>query len=140
MGVTGILDEIQASKAKLVIWENFGSYPDAPNLAHQVRNFLYTLDGPIEQLGITIIGVMEETKMKQRDKYENPRQRISGVATWGHLCDTIFVIEPSNLDDPQDPERVLYVCARNVPGMKVSLKFGTDGLLHPNTDRFRLDT
>jgi RecA-family ATPase len=130
MTAARILDACAEVGARLIVWENFGSFPEQPCRHAQVKHFLFGLDPFVERDDLTIIGVMEETKMKQRDKYENPRQRISGVATWGHLCDTIFIIEPSNLEDPSNARRVLYICPRNTAGLKLNLEMQSDGRLH----------
>lgn len=62
--------------------------------------------------GLTILGVVESPKSKQNEKYSLPRQRISGVATWGHMCDCIFLIEHQHPDKHGDPGRKLFVCPR----------------------------
>jgi hypothetical protein len=111
-----ITDAIKAENAQLAVFEAFGSFCDPPANSRNVKNFLSAHYKAMQHEGITTIGVMESPKMKPKDRYDNPRQRVSGVATWGHFTETIFLMEPSNAGDPSDPARTLYCCPRNGPG------------------------
>lgn len=127
-----ILDCVQERAAKLVVIESFGNFVDPPGLGVQVRNFFYSLRPILNQAELTIIGVMESPKMKPKDKYENPRQRISGVATWGHYADTIVLVEPMNAKKANS-NRMLTVCPRNAPEQHIESTF-IDGHLVPTAD------
>lgn len=76
-----ILGEAGERQAKLVVIEGFGGFVEPPAVNHQVRSYLSAAQRAARSDSMTIIGVMESPKMKPRDKYENPRQRISGVAS-----------------------------------------------------------
>ena len=116
MTLAQITDAILAEKAELAVIESFGSFVDPPANSRNVKNFLSAHHQLMSKAGITTIGVMESPKMKPRDRYDNPRQRVSGVASWGHFTETIFVMEPTNPGDPSDLARILYCCPRNGPG------------------------
>lgn len=134
MGVNEIMDQIVASKATLVVWESFGSFVDPPGNGPQVKKFLQRMAKFARECHLTIIGVVESPKQKPYERYENPRQRVSGAAAWGHFSETIFLVEPDQVEDPGDPYRTLYVCPRNGPGMKISLCFDMQGRLLPIQD------
>ena len=124
-----MIDAIEAEKAQLAIIEGFGGLVDSPGHSHQVRNFLCSTYSLIKQCDITIIGVVESPKMKPKDSYANPRQRVSGVATWGHHTETIFLVEPTDASNASDPRRTLTVCPRNAPGMIRNAAFTSEGHL-----------
>jgi hypothetical protein len=69
--------------------------------------------------------------MKPSEMYENPRQRISGVATWGHYAETVFLLEPFDPKSPADPFRMLNICPRNGAGITIELAFNDKGHLNP---------
>jgi hypothetical protein len=83
----------------------------------------------LEKAEMTIIGVVESPKLKPQERYENPRWRVSGAAAWAHYSETIFLIEPSFAKDIDKPERKLYVCPRNAPGMELKGAFDKHGRL-----------
>ena len=121
-----IYDEAETRKAKLLVIEGFGGYADegTPNA---VRRHLSAVQTAVEHYDLTIIGVVEQPKMKPRDIYENPRQRISGAAAWGHYTETIFLVEPEDVKDPRLPTRRLIVCPRNAAGLTLHGSFDNQG-------------
>lgn len=127
-----VLDRVEATKAQLVVIEAFGSFVEPPANSRMVKDFLNTTARLIRRTGKTVIGVVESPKMKPHDRYENPRQRISGAAAWGHFSETIFLIEPLKSTDPGSPERVLYMCPRNGAGKVLGLTFDLQGHLIVN--------
>ncbi len=129
MGLSEIMDKIQASKAKLVIWESFGTMVNDPGRGTQVKDYMQRMSRFARRCDLTIIGVMESPKMKPYERYENPRQRISGPVGWGHHSETIFLVEPVSVDDPDNPFRVLTVCLRNGAGIRKLLCFDPFGRL-----------
>jgi hypothetical protein len=129
----GIFDKIKKSGAKLAVVESFGSFVDPPATANCVKQFLGRVDRFMQETETTFLGVVESPKLKPSEKYENPRQRISGVATWGHYAETIFLLEPHDAATPADPFRILNVCPRNGPGMTLELCFDKEGHLKPSS-------
>jgi hypothetical protein len=124
-----IIDLAEDMGAKLAILEGFGQYVDAPGHTKQVRNFLCAACTTVKTHDITIWGVVESPKMKPKDRYENPRQRVSGAAAWGHHSETIFLVEPSNPGQASDTGRTLTVCPRNYAGIERKAHFDRDGHL-----------
>lgn len=123
-----ILDRIVEQKAQLAIIEAFQSFSDSVD-KQSVKSFLSAVQNAVDSENLTIIGVCESPKMKPYEKYDNPRQRVSGVASWGHFSDTIFLIEPSDATTPSNPTRKLFVCPRNGASLELNGKFTKDGIL-----------
>ena len=130
MGINEIMDRIVGSQAKLIVWESFGSFVEEPVNGRTVKSFLNRMSRFCRGQEVTIIGVVESPKMKPYEKYENPRQRISGAAAWGHFSETIMLVEPDDLTK-DNPDRTLYVCPRNSPTLKIALAFDLQGRLLP---------
>lgn len=126
----GILDEIERRKPGLAIVESFGSFVEPPANGACVKKHIQRSARFMRRTGTTIWGVMESPKLKPFERYENPRQRISGAAAWGHFSETIFLLEPSNPKLPQDPGRTLYICPRNGSGLALDLMFDRSGHLN----------
>ena len=131
MGINQIMDVIEESHAGLAVIESFGSFVDDPT-SKSVKQLLNITQRMAKRFQITFIGVVESPKMKPYERYENPRQRISGAAAWSHFSETIFLMEPTNPKMPGDPYRTLYVCPRNGTGQVVDLCFDQDGRLIPS--------
>ena len=133
IGAMGILEKAEQRGAELIVWEGFGKYVEGNARSVEVSRWLnwmtwrlsHKQDGTPRGAPLTIIGVMEEPKMKPRDKYPNPRQRVSGPAAWGHCCDTIIVIEPENEKKPTDPRRHMYVCNHSGAPMEFKATLAT---------------
>lgn len=127
-----IMGVVKDSGAKLAVMEGFGQYVDSPGHTQQVRNFLQSACNICKSDGTTVLGIVESPKMKPRDQYENPRQRVSGPAAWGHHTETIFLVEPSDAGKADDPRRTLTVCPRNSAVMVVPyvFRFGRLELAH----------
>lgn len=130
MSFCKIMDAVASSGAKLAVIESFGGFVDPPAHSHQVKSFLCSACSTIKASDITILGVVESPKMKPKDRYDNPRQRISGVATWGHHVETIFLVEPADARVASDPHRVLTVCPRNARAIVREACFTSDGHLN----------
>jgi hypothetical protein len=123
-----ISDEIQKRQAKLAVIEGFTGFPDGVNPG-SVRAFLCSVQSWCDQDELTIIGVAESPKMKPQERYENPRQRISGCAAWAHYTETVMLLEPKDVRHPKLPERNLYICPRNAKSMEVGGNFDDTGKL-----------
>lgn len=116
--------EIDASGAKLAVIESFGSFVETPGGPWQVKSFLQSTHRWIHPRDLTIIGVVESPKMKPHEKYEIARQRVSGVAAWGHFSETIFLLEFAEPKDATSDKRILTVCSHR--GANVVAKGGFD--------------
>src|SRR6266436_434626 len=113
MNENQIMDKIAKCKAKLAVWEAFGSFVPEPQRGPQVKQYLTRMQRFCQEVDTTIIAVVESPKMKPYERYENPRQRISGAAGWGHFSETIFLVEPDDVGKLENPYRTLYVAPRN---------------------------
>ena len=114
-----IADVLAEMEVEMAVVEGFagllegngsGSHREVGNFMHKVCEDC----APSKQFpnGLTIIGVVESPKSKQNEKYSLPRQRVSGVATWGHMSDCIFLIEHMHPEQHGHPGRKLFVCPR----------------------------
>lgn len=131
MGLMEIQDRICASNCHLAVWESFGSFVDPPAQGHQVKAFMGRMGKFCRTWDKTILGIMESPKLKPYERYENPRQRISGAAAWGHHAETIFLVEQDDFEHIETPYRTLHVCLRNGPAKKITLAFDPFGRLLP---------
>lgn len=127
--VNQMMDAVDKSGAKLAVIESFGSFVEPPENGKQVKAYISRMSRWCRQKEITVIGVVESPKMKPYERYENPRQRVSGAAAWGHFSETIFLVEPTDVKDPKLPARMLYVCPRNAPGAVYESAFDEVGRL-----------
>lgn len=124
-----ILDEAEKLRVKLVVIEMFAYLLPGPESREVIRDFMGAAQRMLVGTGMTIIGTMESPKMKPKDIYRNPRQRISGPATWGHTAETIILVEP----DPQRPDtnyRTIGLYPRNGKSEIFRARFKKDGKLH----------
>lgn len=124
-----LLTQLERVKAELVVIEAYGSFVRPPANSQAVKEYLMETNRMIQRTGKTVIGIVESPKMKPYEKYEIPRQRVSGAAAWGHFSETIFLVEPSSPKDPKASGRILYVCPRNGPCEMFDLVFDYDGHL-----------
>lgn len=113
IGVLEILETAEKRNAGLLVWEGFGNYVESNWGSSKVKQWLNMItwrlwhkqDGS-KRSPLTIIGVMEQPKMRPKDKYANPRQRISGPAAWGHTAETIVIIEHADETCQNDLRRI----------------------------------
>lgn len=114
---------------KLIVIEGFAGFSEGENSA-SVRNYLTMMQRWCDEDGVSIIGVAESPKMKPHERYENPRQRVSGCAAWAHYTETVMLVEPKDCRHPSLPERMLYICPRNGgPGYEIEGNFSDTGRL-----------
>lgn len=121
-----ILDKVEKRKEELVVVESFGSFVKPPANGKLVKELLNDASRMLQRTGKTIIGIVESPKMKPYERYENPRQRISGVAAWSHFSETIFLVEPDN-ENPTSTSRSLHICPRNASMQQFSMMFNNSG-------------
>jgi hypothetical protein len=84
--------------------------------------------------GLTVLGIAESPKMKPKEKYGDPRQRISGCTAWASHASTVFLLEPLD-NDPSgsNADRQLWVCRKTGPRRKLVTQFDAKGnLVFPN--------
>ena len=111
--ITQVLDDAERMGARLVIIEMFAYLLKGPETRESVRAFMGACQRMLAGTGMTIIGTMESPKMRPKDVYRNPRQRISGPASWGHCAETIILIEPDQHKPEDSPYRTIGIHPRN---------------------------
>jgi hypothetical protein len=101
-----------------------------PNDNKMVSKWLADLTRKCEKENRTILGSLHSPKMKSDEWYANPRQRISGGASWAGFADTVILVEPVAPDDPsQAHHRRLMVLPRNTKEIVRDLAFNEKGRL-----------
>jgi len=130
-----VIEEAAKMKVGLLVWEGFGDLAPHPACRPQVREFLSQISAccqPTDEFpkGLTILGVMESPKLKPAERYRDPRQRISGVASWGYHTSTVMLIESPDPSDIANPERLLYASIKNAPSFSTVGRFDGHGHLH----------
>jgi len=123
-----IFDRGASLGAELLVIEGFGGFPET-DAGQGIKSFLCSVQASIDRSGITILGVVESPKMKPYERYENPRQRVSGAAAWAHHTETIIIIEATDPKAPMEIDRSLYLCPRNGASQTFESAFTPDGKL-----------
>lgn len=121
-----IFNQILATGAKTVIWEGFGRYIADNAGGRVVDAWLEQVTCQIQKHDITLIGVVEQPKMKPRDKYPIPRQRISGPAAWGHHSSTVVLVEFKNEKQSSNPGRIVHIIVHD-GGAPIELEATLEG-------------
>jgi len=122
----------------LLVWEGFSDFNPGRDHRKDVREFLSNVSAlcyanEFHEGGLAIIGIMESPKMRPMERYNDPRQRISGVASWGYHSSTVMLIEAADPKDLSNTERKLYVSVKN------GTSFETDGRFDLRTGRLEFD-
>lgn len=104
-----IFNQVLEREAKVVVWEGFGRYVRDNAGGRAIDAWLERMTYYILQHDLTLFGIVEQPKMKPRDKYPIPRQRISGPAAWGHHSSTVVLIEFFNEKLSSDSRRKMHV-------------------------------
>lgn len=120
---------------QLLVIEGFHDLVPGKDTRHDVRTFLsnmaaYCLDSHAFPAGLTILGIVESPKLKPNERYRNPRQRISGVSSWGFHSSTVILIEEAAEDYSfETPGRTIWVCMKNAKRLKLAAEFNEKGQL-----------
>jgi hypothetical protein len=128
--INQIVDHAKGLGAKLLVIEMFSYLLRGIHTSEAVRDFMGAVQRLLAQEGMTIIGTMESPKMKPKDVYKNPRQRISGPASWGHCCETVILVEPDPRRPEDSPYRTVSIHTRNGRAELYPFEFRKDGKLH----------
>lgn len=119
---------------ELLVIEGFSDLSDGDR-RQEIRAFLSNANAycqPSTQFpaGMTILGIVESPKLKPKEKYSNPRQRISGVSSWGHHTSTVLLLENVEEDPAYETgERLLWLCIKNGRRTKLAAQFNALGQL-----------
>jgi len=135
--ISQILDRAEVLGARLIVIEMFAYLMPQAQTPESVRAFMGAVQRMLQDSGMTIIGTMESPKMKPRDVYKNPRQRISGPASWGHCAETIILVEPDVKQPEDSPKRIISIHTRNGKAEIYRAEFRSDGRLYMINDAKR---
>jgi len=128
--ITQVLDHAEKLGAKLILIEMFAYLLEGPQTPENVREHMGACQRMLAGSGMTILGTMESPKMRPRDTYRNPRQRISGPAAWGHCAETIIIVEPDPKAPESSPKRIITVLPRNANAEIFQAEFRKNGHLY----------
>jgi hypothetical protein len=127
-----VLAEAAKLKVSVLVWEGFGDLVRDPQRRPQVREFLGSISACCAESiefpnGLTILGIMETPKMRPKDRYQSPRERISGAASWGYHTSSVLMLEATKPEDPSNPSRILFASLKNAPSFTSLGTFTTSG-------------
>lgn len=100
-----------------------------------VAKWLAALQRFCSKKGVTILGACHTTKVKEGEKFVNPRQRIAGSVAWAGFSDTVILVDA---DDEEGSEyRTLGLLPRNGKEEFVRIRFDDTGklILAENADK-----
>jgi hypothetical protein len=92
-----------------------------------VAEFLKHISSVAQERNIAVLLSMHSPKMKEREEYKNPRQRILGAVAWGAYSSTIMVLTEDTPQDVAETRRTFLVLPRNYRGRKYSFTMNAKG-------------
>jgi AAA domain len=95
--------------------------------------FFSYLSAFCSETGISIIGVMHSPKMRESERYLNPRQRLMHSVAIGAIAETIILSEPS-FESPIKLDRIVTVLPRNAPEQEFRMRLDENGMHQPATE------
>lgn len=128
--ISQVVDHAKGLGAKFLIIEMFSYLLRGIHTSESVRDFMGSVQRLLCDESMTILGTMESPKMKPKDVYKNPRQRISGPASWGHCCETVILVEPDPRLPEDSPRRTISIHTRNGRAEIFPAEFRKDGQIH----------
>lgn len=124
-----IMEAIEKTKSRFVLWEGFDCMVKNPNSPYEVREFLSNLTAYCEDDDLTILGTVGVPKLKPHEAYENPRQLIGGTTIWERCTGTNLLLTTIKPKDVADGRRRLYVCLKDHASFQLDGKFNAQGAL-----------
>lgn len=97
---------------------------------HMAFKFFAQLSAWCNEYGVTLIGMMHSPKMKESERYLNPRQRLLHSVAIGGVVETIVLVEP-NFETPTKRDRVITLLPRNASEQEFYVAFNEHGVLVP---------
>lgn len=122
-------------RPQLLVIEGFSDLVGGHDTRRDVRAFLSNVSAYCNNSvefpdGLTVLGIVETPKMKPAEQYANPRQRVSGVSSWGFHTSTVMLIEYLKADkDCESQERMIWACMKNSIRRKFAAQFDENGRL-----------
>lgn len=99
----------------------------------QTFKFFAWVSAFCNETGISIIGVMHSPKMRESERYLNPRQRLMHSVAIGAIAETIILSEPS-FESPIKLDRIVTVLPRNAPEQEFHMRLDEHGMHQPVVD------
>lgn len=121
----------EAPETRLLVIEAIGALvPDGKiNDYALVAKFLGSMGRWATNHRASILGTTHAAKVKENERYRNPRQRILGTVAWAGFTDTVITIEPQSPDDVDDQRRIVLVEPREAKPYSLNMVFDPDGRL-----------
>lgn len=94
-----------------------------------VGDFLTHCTEQCNRHDLTMVGLHHATKVKEGERFLNPRQRLLGSVAWGGFSDTVMLVEPKNPEDPTDDTRSILLLPRNAGAESYDFHFNPQGRL-----------
>lgn len=128
-----VINEAAKRKIGFLVWEGFSDFCRGEK-KKDVREYLSSLaaychSSDFFNNSLTILGVMEAPKLKSHERYDDPRQRISGLASWGYHASSVLVVEAARPLDMECPDRILHCSLKNTTSFSVAGSFDDNGRL-----------
>jgi len=97
---------------------------------NETFRFYAYLSAWCNETGVTVIGMMHSPKMKESERYLNPRQRLMHSVAIGAIAETIILSEPS-FESPIKLDRIVTVLPRNAPEQEFHMRLDEHGMHQP---------
>jgi hypothetical protein len=121
-------------KASVIVVEGIASMMTGTNNKASDYSAAFKFYGDIAALcneeGLTVIGVMHSPKMKESERYLNPRQRLLNSVAIGGIAETIILSEP-NFESPTKLDRIVTLLPRNAPEQEFRMRLDENGMHQP---------
>ena len=99
-----------------------------------VGMFLRSITRRLVDLGLTVIGVGNSTKVKGDERFSNPCERFRGSSVWGTGSATMIVVERSRNDELRNPKRTVMVIADNAADQVLNYSLDSRGMFQPDIE------
>jgi RecA-family ATPase len=122
---------------RVLFIEGFAMFAPSGRLAYdyvQVATFFTDLTRMCQREDLTLTGVVHSSKMREGERYLNPRQRIHGSVAWAAFTETIILVEPADEKNPTSDIRSLLLLPRNSKAEYYQLAFDSQGMLQQRQD------
>lgn len=105
---------------------------DINNFGH-VSHFLLNVGRVARNNKLAIIGSLHSSKSKTGSGYAAPREKVIGSVAWTAFTSTTIIMDPVDVNTPEDPGRTIYVLPRDEKPFTLDYVVDSDagGLLVP---------
>lgn len=116
--INGILDKVRKDfpHAKLIVIEGIAGFVPGNDINNYgvVATFCVGVTSYCTKHDVTVLGIVHSPKQKEKDRYNNPRDKVMGSGAWGGYTETLFFVEAA---DPEkaNAARKFSIHPRNAP-------------------------